>query len=200
MKRFLSEKNIVIWTIIIFLILIISKIFIFDQVAKNSIEYKTAQLFYSKWISKISPYETPFNDYITNYETILLIKRSLEKYELLGSPKDQSNNCPLKNFSHLDQTKQELIESCHLGLFKGFFKDLNLTKEAYSIDFVIILANALSTQAISDSNDAYDFLLSKNYLITNDRELKNRMITRKEVYTILSKIINNWENSNKQKN
>lgn len=187
-KKLDSEKIILFLTIFFICAAIIYKITLWNQISKNSDEYKFAQYLYTSSLSKISPEQTPFDRYMTNYETALLLKR-LYQNNFFGDNKYLSwaYDCDIFNFTWLESNKNEIIESCEMWFFDVLSWKILLTWNISEKDFINSLWRLIFPNQNKSFDELYNYLLSNKIFEEDMRKQSYKMITRKEVYNILSK-------------
>jgi len=188
-KKLDKEKIILIFTIIFICGVVLYKITFWNQISKNSDEYKFAEYLYSSNLTKIVPEQTPFDRYMTNYETALLLKR-LYQNDFFGESLKLSwtHDCQNLNFSGLESNKDEILESCNMWFFDVLSWEVLLTWSVSEKQFVNSLWRLVLNNQNKSFDEIYDYLLSKNILEEDIRNQSYKMITRKEIYQILSKI------------
>lgn len=189
LKKLDSEKIILFFTIVFICAAIVYKITLWNQISKNSDEYKFAEYLYTSSLSKISPEQTPFDRYMTNYETALLLKR-LYQNDFFGKNKQLSwaYDCNIFDFTGFESNKDEIIESCEMWFFDVLSWKILLTWNVSEKDFVNSLGRLIFIDQNKSFDEIYDYLLANKVLEDNIRNQSYKMITRKEVYQILSKL------------
>ena len=163
-KKLDREKILLFFTMFFIFAVILYKITLWDQISKNSDEYKFAEYLYSWNISKIPADQTPFDRYMTNYETALLLYRLQKKnFFTWYNETTGTHDCAHFNFSGFDASKTEILQSCESWFF-DYFSGNSLTGTVTEKEFINSIGRLIFNSKNKTFDEIYDYLINHKVL------------------------------------